>query len=71
MNPKARHKARCAAMQAIYQWQITDRTMMDVELQILSDDFSKNIDREYFSKIIHGAVDHKTEIDAAIAPHTS
>ena len=69
MNRKARHKARCSGMQALYQLQITDKSLADIELEILSDERSKKIDRDYFRRLVLGAVEDIDNLDALIAPH--
>lgn len=68
MNRKARHKARCAGMQAIYQWHITNASIEDVLLEKLDEEQSKRIDRDYFRRLVTGFVEDQAAIDALISP---
>ena len=48
MNPSPRHKARHFAMQAIYQWQMTNELAATIEEQFLEDQpIDKKTDKEY------------------------
>lgn len=62
---KQRQKARRLALQAIYQWEMTDHKAVDLELQFReANDFSK-IDETYFSKLVNGIISQITEVDSA------
>ncbi len=50
---KARHKAREFALQAIYQWQLTQGPLADIELQFHEDNDMSTVDSDYFSELIH------------------
>jgi N utilization substance protein B len=68
-NPAARRKARHYGMQALYQWQMTQYALGDIELQFLADyDFSK-VDVEYFHDIIHHVPANVEELENAFTPH--
>ena len=65
----ARRKARHYGMQALYQWQMTQHAVKDIELQFLADyDFSK-VDVEYFHDIIHHVPANLQELEEAFTPH--
>lgn len=64
-NRKQRHKARRLALQAIYQWEMTEHKPVDLELQFReANDFSK-IDEAYFSKLVHGVITQISAVDEA------
>lgn len=67
-NPAARRKARHYGLQALYQWQMTQHPLNDIELQFLTDyDFSK-VDVEYFHDIIHHVPANLQELESAFIP---
>lgn len=67
-NKKQRHKARQYALQAIYQWQMTDHKPVDLEIQFRDEhDFSK-IDGTYFSKLLNGVINTAVELDGVFEP---
>lgn len=68
VNPTHRHNARRYALQAIYQWQVADTTLNDLEFEFLSHHIDKKTDLEYFKELIHGVREMQVEIDAEIEP---
>lgn len=62
----ARHKARELALQAIYQWQLTSDSLLDIELQFHEDNDMSKVDTDYFSELLHKIPKHLTEIDSHI-----
>ena len=63
-----RRKARHYAMQALYQWKMSQSSLNKIEAEFRTDnDFSK-VDSEYFAELIHEVPAHLDELDAAIAP---
>ncbi len=68
IKPAARRKARQKALQALYQWQMAQANINDIEAQFRADnDFSK-IDSPYFSDILHGVPSMLSELDEALRP---
>ncbi|MDF2691215.1 MAG: nusB [Gammaproteobacteria bacterium] len=63
MSPKARHKARSFAMQAIYQWQLTGDTLNQIEAQYLVANNHHKVDWEFFKALLHGVPEHLSQID--------
>jgi len=62
-SPKQRRRARRLALQAIYQWGMTEHKPVDLEMQFReANDFSK-IDEVYFSNCLHGVIKNVIEID--------
>jgi N utilization substance protein B len=68
MKPQARHKARFLALQAIYQWQVTDDDIKSIKVQFLDKANSKKVDRDYFDDLLKGVVTNVAVIDETIAP---
>lgn len=69
ISPKLRHRARRFAVQAVYQWQLTQAEMNDIELQFLVPTDVAPFDRAYFRKIIHGVVAYVAELDEILLPY--
>lgn len=61
-----RHKAREYAMQAIYQWQFTQDSPTEIELQFHEDYNLEKVDVDYFSELLHQIPKKLTEIDESI-----
>ncbi|WP_108649815.1 transcription antitermination factor NusB [Dongshaea marina] len=68
MKPSERRKARRFATQAIYQWQITQDPITDIEEQFKVDQDMKGTDLDYFSELASGVAVHTAELDQVIAP---
>ncbi len=72
MNPTARRNARFYALQAMYQWQISQTPLLELEADFLLNQIKKkNTDREYFKELIHGIAKHCDELDQVISPFLS
>lgn len=67
-TPSARRKARRLALQALYQWQIADTRVAEIELQFREDNDLTKVDAAYFSELLHGVPSALSEIDAVLAP---
>lgn len=62
-NIHARKKARIIAMQALYQWHMSEEALHSIELQYIEhNDFSK-IDLNYFREVFYGVPKLLTEIE--------
>jgi N utilization substance protein B len=65
VNPSARRRARHYGMQALYQWQMTQHALTEIEVQFLTDyDFTK-ADIDYFHDIIHHVPANLDELEKA------
>lgn len=51
-NPAARRKARHYGLQALYQWQMTQNALVEIETQFLTDYDFNNVDSEYFHELV-------------------
>lgn len=65
----SRHKARRSAVQALYQWQLTQQLPSEIESHFLADDSLKDIDLEYFHHLVREIPAHLRELDDHLAPH--
>lgn len=68
MKPAARHKARCLAVQAIYQWELTKIPIDALQQQFLSNFNPKKTDKEYFLSLTNGVVKDFENIDKIMLP---
>lgn len=66
-----RQVARRLAMQALYQWQMTQQSATEIERQFKEDaDFSK-ADAAYFQQMLSEVIGGVDALDAALSPHLS
>lgn len=59
----ARHKAREAALQALYQWLMADENLTTIEMQFLVHASAKKIDQIYFRELLHNIPMHLEKIE--------
>ncbi len=69
MGKGSRHKARRAAVQALYQWQLTRQDPAEIERHFLLDRDMKDVDLEYFHQLIREVPRHQHELDDYLTPH--
>lgn len=65
----SRTNARKAAVQALYQWQMTGQSLTDIEQQFAEEDRLKNVQKSYFKDLIHGIPDNLEAIDEAMSSY--
>lgn len=63
---QARHNARVKAMQALYQWDLNDSNIGDIEAQFLETQEMSRVDIEYFTLLLHAVPKNLTALDSAI-----
>ena len=63
-----RHNARRAAVQALYQWDITKQRAQDIESNFAKIHDMLNVDRKYLSEILTKVPEHQEELEKAITP---
>lgn len=68
VNPVARHNARRYALQAMYQWQVADAALPDIEREFLQHQVDKKTDLAFFKELLHGVPSHQKEIDHEMEP---
>lgn len=64
---KGRNLARRCAVQALYQWHITQQNIGDIEAQFVTEHDVKKVDIAYFQELLHQVPGHVTELDAHYA----
>ena len=62
----SRTNARKAAVQALYQWQMTGQSLVEIERQFKEEDRLKDAQKSYFTELFHGVPKNLTEIDLAL-----
>jgi len=62
----ARTNARKAAVQALYQWQMTGQSLVEIERQFKEEDRLKDAQKSYFTELFHGVPKNLAEIDLAL-----
>ena len=65
-RPKERRRARELAMQAIYQWQLTEESPVEIEVQFHQNNDMGKVDADYFARILRGVTQSTAEIDTKI-----
>lgn len=64
-----RHNARRAAVQALYQWDLTQQPASDIEKQFAQIHDMQNIDRKFLREIMTEVPKVETELEDAISSH--
>jgi len=64
---QARTNARKAAVQALYQWQMTGQSLNYIEQQFLEEERLKDAQKSYFYELFQGVPKHLEEIDQTLA----
>lgn len=68
-NPiKGKRRARKIALQALYQWLMSDTELCEIEAQFRVANNMEKIDTEYFCKLLHGVPAHLAELEDALTP---
>jgi N utilization substance protein B len=60
---RARSQARKFAMQALYQWQMTQQSARDIESQFVENEDFGGADREYFRELLEQCISREQELD--------
>jgi N utilization substance protein B len=64
----ARRRSRKAAMQAVYQWQMTGVDLQPLELEYRAAGALKKADEAFFDALVRGVLLRTEELDALLAP---
>jgi N utilization substance protein B len=64
---QARTNARKAAVQALYQWQMTGQNLNEIEQQFLEEERLKDAQKSYFTELFHGVPKNLELIDQALS----
>ena len=65
---RARSLARKLAMQALYQWQLTQQTAAEIKPQYLESEDSAGVDEDHFVELVTQVIARHAEINGALAP---
>lgn len=68
-TPAARHKARHYAMQALYQWQLSDMAPHTIAQEFREDNDMTHVDVEYFEELLNSVVKQHEELDASYSDY--
>lgn len=71
MKPAERRKARQLALQAIYQWQLTQDNVADIAEQFKLEQPTKGVDLPYFELLLTGVASNVSNLDATFSPFLS
>ena len=69
ISPRKRHKARCFALQALYQWQLTGNDIDEIVLRFVGEMNEKKTDVHYFRQLTHEIVQQIPSLDAEFSPY--
>ncbi|GBE07570.1 hypothetical protein BMS3Bbin11_01838 [bacterium BMS3Bbin11] len=69
MSGSSRHLARRAAIQALYQWEMTQQPRLEIEKYFLADDRLKKTDNAYFQELIREIPRLVEDIDSSLLPY--
>ena len=67
-SAKKRHKARCFAMQALYQWRLTANDPDETIGRFISEMNAQKSDTEYFRVLVAGVTNNCNQLDATFKP---
>jgi N utilization substance protein B len=65
---RARSLARKLAMQALYQWQMTQQSAAEIKQQYLESEDSAGVDEDHFVDLVTQAIARNEEITGALKP---
>ena len=70
LNPQhAKRRARRSAMQALYQWQLSQLNLKDIEDQFRVDQDMSKVDLDYFHELLHEVPARLDELDGLLGAH--
>src|SRR5688500_16994595 len=65
---RGRSIARKLAMQALYQWQLTQQSALEIKKQFLESEDSSGVDREHFEELLTSCIEQQEAIASALTP---
>lgn len=65
-RPRGRTLARRAALQALYQWQMTGQPTAEIAEQFLEAALARRFDRDYFRTLLEGVAGETEALDIAL-----
>ncbi len=67
-KPNARHNARSAAVQALYQWHFNHTIAEDLVAQFIQQNTEAAFDQKYFKQLVIGIIAQQENLDLLIKP---
>ena len=64
---QARTNSRKAAVQALYQWQMTGQSLIEIERQFIEEERLKDAQKSYFTWLFHGVPKNLEAIDQVLS----
>jgi transcription antitermination protein NusB len=55
-------------MQALYQWQLTQQSALEIKKQFLESEDSSGVDREHFEELLTSCIEQQEAIASALTP---
>lgn len=72
MKPRERHEAREYTIQAMYQWQLAQTEISEIEKKFISHHMgNKKVDLIYFKELIHAIPENANILDEKMTPFLS
>ncbi len=68
IKPSMRRKARRYAVQALYQWQLSENAPADIEAQFIEENDFKKTDVSYFSELLSSIPENVAQLDELLQP---
>lgn len=65
---ESRRRARRRALQALYQWQLTDQEATRIVRQFREVQDMNGVDLEFFELLVRGVAERREELDGALEP---
>lgn len=69
INKFSRHRARKLVLQALYQWQLADTDLAELNDQYIVEMNPKKVDIDYFRVLTHGITQEAPALDQILAAH--
>ncbi|MCI0400171.1 MAG: transcription antitermination factor NusB [Gammaproteobacteria bacterium] len=68
ISKRARIRARRSAVQALYQWRMTNRDMREIIDEFERERDLRKTDKEYFRSLLQGVADQANRLDETLVP---
>ncbi|MEE8260960.1 MAG: transcription antitermination factor NusB [Gammaproteobacteria bacterium] len=68
VSKRAKVRARRSAVQALYQWRMTDQAIQEIIKEFETERDLRKADRTYFRSLLEGIADHAEQLDEALEP---
>ena len=69
MQPQKRHWSRRLALQALYQWQLSDSSVDELLAQFIEDENWHKVDKDYFVDLIRESINQKNKLTDIFSSH--